>query len=322
MERARNLSAGERSMLPRKLRRELTELERALARMPVSVDDARALETTAETYEAALAAADVIAMGRRATFGNRWRGRMVIAAVGIVAASPFTWMVYTGYADIAESCGAYGHHKSPNWRHIFSYIEPRCIAANDSECTEDCEYDGSCTAIEGECVVTTHADCRASRVCVDRGACELYLSECVVGADAHCRDAEVCTDYGRCERGVDEDGEPACVAGSQADCTASVACHERGMCYFIGQRCGTKPEWCAGQDDCHERGSCSYDEQLDRCLALADDDCAFSEGCLDEGRCSAIDGTCQVAHAGYCVSSNACRAEGRCVLRNGVCATG
>ena len=89
-----------------------------------------------------------------------------------------------------------------------------------------------------------------------------------------------------------------CISISTGTNEVESPCKEDGHCAppptsFFG--CEPSDLGCLQSDQCSDWGNCSVGggEWLKYCTALDDADCAGSKGCLDYGKCTAIDGWCE-----------------------------
>ncbi|MFT7623638.1 MAG: hypothetical protein ACI9WU_002821 [Myxococcota bacterium] len=121
-----------------------------------------------------------------------------------------------------------------------------------------CQRDGRCHGVDGRCVATTDADCKASSGCKELGFCTHQGNGCVVGP---------------------------------SDCRGTTKCAEFGWCTFDGDRCivGSDDD-CLDSSGCAALGHCSLRHRV--CKARSDEDCARSSRCQNGGRCIASEGEC------------------------------
>ena len=65
-------------------------------------------------------------------------------------------------------------------------------------CSKYCSKYGHCTARDGECWVTSDADCKASTVCSNSGRCTAKDGYCRAISDADCKGSTFCKENGNC----------------------------------------------------------------------------------------------------------------------------
>ncbi|TVQ95414.1 MAG: hypothetical protein EA398_17815 [Deltaproteobacteria bacterium] len=186
----------------------------------------------------------------------------------------------------------------------------------------DCLHSGRCTPDETteDCVSTSEADCRVSHNCNDFGRCALDVASgtCVVGRHG-CRDSEACALQAHCTL---RDGR--CVVGSREDCAGSSECSRHGNCGFARGRCvATRAEHCREAEACTRSGRCHLMDADGEPVAALDAGgvcggagrCADTDACRVHGACTAGNrGECVPASTEDCARSEGCALQGRCTF--------
>jgi hypothetical protein len=171
-----------------------------------------------------------------------------------------------------------------------------CVAASDDDCRSAnvCRSSGECFAGTERCVAREAADCRASKECSSEGACSLVGESCETTTDDECRKSVACKAFGACHA-----TKGFCLPDEQG-CRESERCRTEGACSYYGEdlasckqpapspavtmprHTGHPPidlnlvmtDW-RGQASCHAH-----------CGPRTDEDCAGSEACKKEGKCT------------------------------------
>jgi len=110
-----------------------------------------------------------------------------------------------------------------------------------------------------------------------------------------------------------------------AGCPKRPECKQRGLCSSPPREkrgsaldciAATHTD-CASSEACEEQGKCSV--ARGGCSALSDEDCRRSRACSDHGACSALDGACQILTNADCRDLEACWKNGECSADHGAC---
>ncbi len=226
-----------------------------------------------------------------------------------------------------------------------------CIAGTAEDCqqSEVCKEQRRCLLENEKCVLTDQA-CKDGQECEQNGACSRLGDKCVVNSDDDCRESVVCrqekkcfAEDGKCVETRTQGGNCKSSCTTDADCTGcsndrvlcdgttcaqetckdSQGCKDKGQCTREGTRCIAKTK-----EDCNaiclKEGLCSVDTATGSCQAASNDDCAQSEACTKQGRCSAQKGECVVVCLeNLCKNDADCRGcrGGRTSCVSGRCAT-
>ena len=163
-----------------------------------------------------------------------------------------------------------------------------------------CQDKGECTAVDGNCAVSSDEDCRTSDRCKLAGNCTVSTvgwNACCATRNEDCRASENCKTMGLCELEVVDEGcgqfqtsQEGCQATSDSYCLASKECAEKGLRGAKDGQCeATTDEGCRASTLCAREGRCSAGRGRGRgrgiCVANTDTDCGASELCKNEGRC-------------------------------------
>ena len=338
LKRGAGLDTKLRRELPRKLRRELKELERQLGEGVGELDDVAALERRTEEYRQALDVAEtMVASLPQYLSERRWRragGALLVAmAVGPAAVS-----LGMEVADRFGDCRGGWEGPTPNYAALFTGEGSDCIYTEAQQCAQRCLESGHCEVRDGDCVATTRAHCELTESCVQFGYCSPHEGRCKARSDEDCASSRECGHEGCCHiemvsgsRSATEayllagisDGHPqqdvphygVCVASSDDDCARSVQCALEGRCAARLGRCVVSH--CAYLEACGLEGQCAGVKG--QCEVGSDEDCRFSEACMSDGRCMAQGGRCVALSRWGCLVSEGCREFGRCVAVAGRC---
>jgi tRNA A-37 threonylcarbamoyl transferase component Bud32 len=163
-------------------------------------------------------------------------------------------------------------------------------AAAQVDCKEsqECEYEGKCTAQGRECVATSDADCRASEWCTFYGNCTAEAGKCVATTDTDCKASEWCRAYGNCTAGGGK-----CMVTSDVDCRTSTKCKKAGECKAKDGECiATSDADCRASFFCRVFGRCEVKDE--ECAATSDADCKASWYCKEYEFCTLKGDHCTV----------------------------
>ncbi|RLB47170.1 MAG: hypothetical protein DRI90_26640 [Deltaproteobacteria bacterium] len=90
-------------------------------------------------------------------------------------------------------------------------------AAVHPECRERCSVDGRCSDVDGDCVATSDARCRACRKCLESSRCFQSDGRRKAGSEADCRASRACREDGdgfcdaenlHCDDGMGRNSKP------------------------------------------------------------------------------------------------------------------
>jgi len=154
---------------------------------------------------------------------------------------------------------------------------------------------------------------RCGHECKANGRCTgISGQKCVATSDGDCQRAENCTAKGMC--GL---AEGKCVV-TAAGCAASAYCHDKGLCSVAGDRCAAvTPPDCARTESCKHQGRCT--PQNGECVPTKPD-CEKIRDCTQFGKCSPLDYNCSTVTSADCKLSELCKEQGYCTFQNGGCA--
>jgi hypothetical protein len=191
-----------------------------------------------------------------------------------------------------------------------------CAAMSRDDCRDStmCRERGECTPVDRSCQVGNDDDCLASSRCRQDGQCSLVGHQCELLSDADCGRTNGCRDEARCSRMREQRRGYVCVADPRAICAASRQCKRYGACQVDDERncVVASSDDCAQSEACDEQGRCSAVERDAKwhCVAGSDADCAQSTQCKWDGHCTRRGGRCGVASGEDC--DGPCRRVGRC----------
>jgi len=79
---------------------------------------------------------------------------------------------------------------------------------------------------------------------------------------------------------------------------------------------------CKKEEPCKHQGLCtgSCENDICKCIAARDSDCASTTACVSGGVCTAKAGKCVIGSTADCQKAVICKAGGKCTLKDGVCA--
>jgi hypothetical protein len=184
MQRGSELDARDRRRLPRRLRQELRDHERALLPEVDSVGALREQEARVADYESALEVADTWLDSRRELL-RRGRVHFAPAALALLAAvAPLGTMMALRYGAVSIHCNSRraGMPNTPNMHALVDADAPRCVAESDIDCALLCQLRGLCVERQGACVADDAELCRASVGCAVEDACSLRNGACRASA--------------------------------------------------------------------------------------------------------------------------------------------
>ena len=214
-----------------------------------------------------------------------------------------------------------------------------CIANTKTHCqhSELCKSLHFCTPKDGICQPDSTDACKDSIECEEEGKCTLKTQKCtkssgscgfscVVGSKEDCQKSKLCREKGACDVFADpETGLMDCTVGSADDCKKTPDCKVAGRCTFIKNQYGgscraTSDSDCKNARMCKEKGLCKLTKS-GFCVPGSSEDCAKTEACQSEMRCTFINGMCSVGSSDSCKTSKLCQKEGKCKRIKNKCYT-
>lgn len=219
----------------------------------------------------------------------------------------------------------------------------QCLWGDPSGCnpSKACSYLGFCASNAAGCGPTSSQHCASSERCQTHGLCKLHTLAwptgpagfCVLAKGFDCSKLAICQEEGACGRVVSS-ADPffqSCGPLTDAHCAASQRCKTHGTCALhvgvcnIGDACSfydtacapSKPVHCSESAECAYAGACKVflnDNDAATCRIPPDFNCATTQACATEGRCTAAQGVCIVGSDWDCSISDACKYMGLCFL--------
>jgi hypothetical protein len=271
------------SHLPRELRDELAELERAIAIHAYDeghADLARLLASHERASEVAELLVEPLSAARRS---RRVYAVVIVAvllgALGLTTSDSSAGCRERGACDSSGLCSP-GPHGS-------------CVATSDADCraSNECGSHGRCSLVQSRCAALSDYDCWRTRQCIKSGHCTLVRGECRPGDESDCKSSEACLDHDLCRYDPGPESWGRCLPVSDAGCEKTVDCQRNGMCSY------------------REGG----------CVPTSTDHCTRSIGCRVSGRCALVGTRCVAAHEADCRASRECDDLGACRLDGNEC---
>ncbi|RLB57739.1 MAG: hypothetical protein DRI90_17620 [Deltaproteobacteria bacterium] len=169
-----------------------------------------------------------------------------------------------------------------------SCIDSRCLGKeasskhckNSAKFAANCERNGACSWVEGQCEPASKEDCAGSSGCKKDARCTFDGKDrCVLKSGDDCKSSEFCTKLQRCA--YDEKSKQ-CLPGNDAQCKAQSDCKAGAACTFDDKapsNCVPSESDCKESVMCKNLGLCALGPEKKKCVPGSEEDCKLTIDC-------------------------------------------